>query len=112
MVKVNGLNSLILTYISEGGENMDISFNTKKYELKDSLNVSIDRLQASLVRAGNSVDELLLELENIQKVTIQNEEEVIKTYKKYTKPLAVAIYEDVISVELLNEALLQEMEEE
>ena len=91
---------------------MNIVFNSIEYELKDSINVAIDRLQASLVRGDNSIDELLLELNDIKKVTIKDEEEVIKTYKKYTKPLAVAVYEDVISVELLNEALLQEMEEE
>lgn len=91
---------------------MNIVFNSIEYKLKNSINISIDRLQASLVRTGNSVDELLLELENIQKVTLQDEGEVVKTYKKYTKPLAVAIYDDVISVELLNNILLQELEEE
>ena len=91
---------------------MKIVFDSIEYELKDAINVAPDRLQASLVRRDNSVDELLLELEDIKKVIIKDEGAVVKTYKKYTKPLAVAIYEDVISVELLNEALLQEMEEE
>lgn len=91
---------------------MIIVFDSVEYELKDSINVAIDRLQASLVRGNTSVDELLLELDDIKKVIIKDDEKILKTYKKYTKPLAVAIYEDVISVELLNEALLQEMEEE
>lgn len=91
---------------------MIIVFDSVEYELKDSINVSIDRLQASLVRGNASVDELLLELDDIKKVIIKDDEKILKTYKKYTKPLAVAIYDDVISVELLNEALLQEMEEE
>ena len=91
---------------------MTISFKLKEYELKDTINTAPDRLQASLVRGGNSIDELLLELEDIEKVIIKDEEEVVKTYKKYTRLLAVAVYEDVVSVELLNEALLQEMKEE
>lgn len=91
---------------------MIIVFDSVEYELKDSINVSIDRLQASLVRGNTSVDELLLELDDIKKVIIKDDEKILKTYKKYTKPLAVAIYEDVISVELLNKILLQELEEE
>lgn len=91
---------------------MTIVFDSVEYELKNSINVAIDRLQASLVRGNTSVDELLLELNDIKKVIIKDNEKILKTYKKYTKPFAVAIYEDVISVELLNEALLQEMEEE
>lgn len=91
---------------------MTISFKLKEYELKDMINTAPDRLQASLVRGDNSIDELLLELEDIEKVIIKDEEEVVKTYKKYTRLLAVAVYEDVVSVELLNEALLQEMKEE
>lgn len=88
-----------------------IRFKSKDYTLIDTLNVSIDRLQTSLDRKGVSVDELLIELEDIQEILLKNDGEVIKSYTKYTKPLAVAIYEDVISVELLNEVLLQEMEE-
>lgn len=91
---------------------MIIVFDSVEYELKDSINVSIDRLQASLVRGNTSVDELLLELDDIKKVIIKDDEKILKTYKKYTKPLAVSIYEDVISVELLNKILLQELEEE
>lgn len=91
---------------------MIIVFDSVEYELKDSINVAADRLQASLVRGDISVDELLLELNDIEKVIIKDDEKILKTYKKYTKPLAVAIYDDVISVELLNKILLQELEEE
>ena len=93
---------------------MTITFKTNKYILVDSLNVAIDRLQASISRDDvSSVDELLEEISDIQKVIIEdNDGETIKTYSKYTKPLAVAIYDDVISVELLNKILLQELEEE
>lgn len=91
---------------------MIIVFDSVEYELKDSINVAVDRLQASLVRGNISVDELLLELDDIKKVIIKDDEKILKTYKKYTKPLAVAIYDDVISVELLNKILLQELEEE
>lgn len=91
-----------------------ITFNTKEYILVDFLNVAIDRLQASIARNNvSSVDELLEEMDDIRNVVIKDDNgEVVKIYKKYTKPLAVAIYDDVISVELLNKILLQEMEEE
>lgn len=91
-----------------------ITFKSNEYILIDSLNVAIDRLQASIARDNvSSVDELLEEVNDIQKVTIKDDNgEVVKIYKKYTKPLAVAIYDDVISVELLNKILLQELEEE
>lgn len=91
---------------------MIIVFNSVEYELKDSINVAVDRLQASLVRGDTSVDELLLELNDIEKVIIKDDEKILKTYKKYTKPFAVAIYDDVISVELLNKILLEELEKE
>lgn len=91
-----------------------ITFKSNEYILVDSLNVAIDRLQASIARDNvSSVDELLEEVNDIQKVTIKDGDgEIVKTYTKYTKPLAVAIYDDVISVELLNKILLQELEEE
>ena len=85
-----------------------------------SLNVSIDRFQASLIRDGNSIDELLTEVDNLEKIEVidyteddeGNPVRQIETYDSYTEVLAVAIYSDVISVELLNSSFIQELEEE
>lgn len=94
-----------------------IKFKKKKYNLIGFLNVSYDRFQATIDKTDVSVDSLLSDLEGLTKITVtkinpETQEEIVKTYTKYTEMLAVSIYSDMISVELLNAALLQEMEEE
>ena len=94
-----------------------IKFKKKQYDLIGFLNVSYDRFQATIDKTDVSVDSLLSDLEGLKKITVtkidpETQEEVVKTYTKYTEMLAVSVYSDMISVELLNAELLQEMEEE
>ena len=94
-----------------------IKFKKNQYNLIGFLNVSYDRFQATLDKTDVSVDSLLSDSKGLTKITVtkidpETQEEVVKTYTKYTEMLAVSVYSDMISVELLNGALLQEIEEE
>ena len=93
---------------------MTIKFKRKQYNLVSTPNISKDRFQASIDRTDVSVDGILNDLDGFNKITIttvdaETEEESVETYDQYTDMLAVAVYKDVISVELLEKE--EEIEE-
>lgn len=88
---------------------LTIIFNTIEYDLKDRPNVSASRFQASLTRA-HSIDEIVEEVSNTSTIIIKDNGITTAVYEGYTKMLAVAVYEDVISVELINEDIQMQID--
>lgn len=91
---------------------MTIKFKKKQYNLVNTPNITKDRFQASLEKSNVSVDGVLSDLDGFSKITVTGidaeTEETVEIYTEYTEMLAVAVYKEVISVELLKK---EEMEE-
>lgn len=79
-----------------------IKLNTNIYELVNLPNVSASRFQASLIREGISIDDLLADIESVESIQVLEDDELIAQYNRYTKLVAISIHEDTISVELEN----------
>lgn len=80
----------------------EIIFDNFKYELNDLPNVSASRFQASLIREGISIDDLLADIESVESIQVLEDDELIAQYSGYTKLVAISIHEDMVSVELEN----------
>lgn len=80
----------------------EIIFDEYKHPLVDLPNISASRFQASLIREGISVDDLLADIESVESIQVLEDDELIAQYSGYTKLVAISIHEDMISVELEN----------
>lgn len=87
-----------------------IYLKSQFYELIDSPNVTASHLQAS-IKKEYSIDELLADLEDTATITIKENDETIAVYNGYSKMLAVCVYADSISVELINEDIQMQIDE-
>lgn len=93
-----------------------IKFNTVNFDLY-GINVTADHLSATVVKGDYTVDDIIEELDGTTTTTISEDGETVAVYNGYSKILAVTYYKDyehedpvdIVSVELINEDLQQQI---
>ena len=88
-----------------------IRFKTLLFDLKDAVNVSPSRLQASVIKGDSTVDEIANEADGANEIYILDEKGETKAiYTGYNKRLAVYWLDDYVSVELENADILSRLD--
>ena len=85
-----------------------IRFNAKAYDLKDAVNATATRFQASIIKGTATVDEIAADATNVDEIYILDgvTGATKAIYKGYTKPVAFYLIDDYVSVELDNTDIL------
>lgn len=82
-----------------------ILFGSAKYDLVDNINVHGNRLQATIYKANNSVEQIAENTTGVSEIKVYGDDQsLLGIYNGYTERVAVSLYQvdghDVVSVEL------------
>lgn len=81
---------------------MQIKFDSTTYDLKDAINVNATWLQATIIKGNNTMESIIDTVTHADTIKVYDGETLIGQYTGYTNPIAFSLYDDVVSIELLN----------
>ncbi len=81
---------------------MQIKFDNTTYDLKDAINVNATWLQATIIKGNHTMESIIDTVTHADTIKVYDGETLIGQYTGYTNPIAFSLYDDVVSIELLN----------
>ncbi len=93
-----------------------ILFGSARYDLVDNVNVHGTRLQATIYKGEQSVEQIAANTVGVAEIKVYDEEQsLLGVYNGYTERVAISLYQvnghDVVSVELENSDVASKVEE-
>ena len=93
-----------------------ILFGSARYDLVDNVNVHGTRLQATIYKGEQSVEQIAANTVGVAEIKVYDEEQsLLGVYNGYTERVAISLYQvnghDVVSVELENGDVVSKVSE-
>ena len=79
-----------------------IKFRETYYTLVDDINVDATRLQATVEKGENTVDQIAANATGVETIYVYSDNELIGEYTGYTSAIAFALHGTQVSIELAN----------
>lgn len=93
-----------------------ILFGSARYDLVDNVNVHGTRLQATIYKGEQSVEQISANTVGVSEIKVYDEEQsLLGVYNGYTERVAISLYQvdghDVVSIELENSDVASKVDE-